>query len=150
MALLVIIPQILVALTAQWAGRLAQSRGRRPLLLFGFGASPVRALLFGLIIEPVLLGIVQVLDGISGIVLGVLQPLIIADLAGRGGRFNLAQGFVGMISGIGASLSTALSGLIVVHLGLEAGFIAVSMIGMIAFGIVWVFMPETKIADGRT
>jgi DNA primase len=43
-----------------------------------------------------------------------------------------------------------LSGLIVVHLGLEAGFIAVSMIGMIAFGIVWVFMPETKIADGRT
>jgi hypothetical protein len=36
--------------------------------------------------------------------------LIVADLTSGIGRFNLAQGFVGTISGIGASLSTTLSG----------------------------------------
>lgn len=148
LALLMIVPQIFVAMMAQWTGRLAQNRGRRPLLLLGFGALPVRALLFALIAEPAILVTVQILDGISGIMLGVLQPLIIADLAGRGGRFNLAQGFVGLVSGIGASLSTALSGLIVGNFGVAAGFVAVSVIGMIGLGILWAFMPETR-PDGR-
>ena len=37
---LIIVPQIIVALTAPWAGRQAQSWGRRPLLLTGFSCSP--------------------------------------------------------------------------------------------------------------
>jgi MFS family permease len=148
MAILVIVPQVLVALMAPWAGRQVQSSGRRPLLLIGFAVLPIRALLFALITEPVVLVAVQVLDGISGIMLGVLQPLTIADLAGRTGRFNLAQGFVGAVSGIGASLSTTLSGVIVEKFGLAAGFVAVAMIALIAFGIVWALMPETKPADG--
>jgi len=79
--------------------------------------------------------------------LGVLQPLTIADMAGRTGRFNLAQGFVGAVSGIGASLSTTISGIIVGSFGVAAGFVAVAMIALIAFGIVWALMPETKPAD---
>jgi hypothetical protein len=39
-------------------------------------------------------------------VLGVLTALIIADLTGGTGRFNLAHGIVGTASGIGASIST--------------------------------------------
>ncbi len=148
MAILVIVPQVLVALMAPWAGRQVQSSGRRPLLLIGFGVLPIRALLFALITEPVVLVAVQVLDGISGIMLGVLQPLTIADMAGRTGRFNLAQGFVGAVSGIGASLSTTISGIIVGSFGVAAGFVAVAMIALIAFGIVWALMPETKPADG--
>ena len=35
---LIIVPQIVVALTAMWAGREAQNWGRRPLLLLGFSA----------------------------------------------------------------------------------------------------------------
>ena len=96
-------PQILVALSAPWAGRLAKTWGRRPLLLIGFGVLPIRALLFALTTDPTLLIAVQILDGVSGTVLGVLQALIIADLTNGTGRFNLAQGLVGVISGIGAS-----------------------------------------------
>jgi len=44
--------------------------------------------------------------------LGVLAALIVTDLTMGTGRFNLAQGFVGMVSGVGASLSTTLSGLV--------------------------------------
>ena len=144
MSVLVIVPQVLVVLTAPWIGRQAQRWGRRPLLLVGFGALPARALLFMLVTDPVLVIAVQLLDGISGAVLGVLQPLIIADLTGRTGRFNLAQGFVGTVSGLGASLSTTLSGLIAGTFGLTAGFVAITAIGLIALLVVWGLMPETK------
>ena len=144
MSVLVIVPQVLVVLTAPWIGRHAQRWGRRPLLLVGFGALRARALLLMLVTDPELVIAVQLLDGISGTVLGVLQPLIIADLTGRTGRFNLAQGFVGTVSGVGASLSTTLSGLIAGNSGLTAGFVAITAIALIALLVVWGLMPETK------
>jgi MFS family permease len=109
---LIVLPQIIVALMAPWVGRQAESWGRHPLLLIGFGALPVRALLFSLVTDPPLLLAVQLLDGVSGAVVGVMTALIVADATNGTGRFNLAQGLIGTISGIGASLSTALFGLI--------------------------------------
>lgn len=141
---LLIVPQVLVALMAPWAGRWAKSWGRRPLLLVGFGVLPIRALLFALIADPMLLMAVQVLDGVSGTVLGVLQALIIADLTNGTGRFNLAQGFVGVVSGIGASASTTLFGLMAGSFGPAAGFLAMALMGFAAVAAVWLFMPETK------
>ncbi|HEY7243425.1 MAG TPA: MFS transporter [Xanthobacteraceae bacterium] len=141
---LVVVPQILVALMAPWAGRQAKSWGRRPLLLLGFGVLPIRALLFTVIADPMVLVAVQVLDGISGTVLGVLQALIIADLTNGTGRFNLAQGLVGVVSGIGASVSTTLSGLIAGSFGRTAVFLAMAVVGLAAVAVVWLFMPETK------
>ena len=141
---LLIVPQVLVALMAPWAGRWAKSWGRSPLLLVGFGVLPIRALLFALIADPMLLMAVQVLDGVSGTVLGVLQALIIADLTNGTGRFNLAQGFVGVVSGIGASASTTLFGLMAGSFGPAAGFLAMALMGFAAVAAVWLFMPETK------
>jgi MFS family permease len=88
---LIILPQIVVALSAPWVGQLAQSKGRRPLLLIGFGALAVRALLFAVTVDPPLLICIQLLDGISGSVLGVLTALIVADLTNGTGRFNLPK-----------------------------------------------------------
>ena len=42
----IIVPQIIAAVFAPWAGKLAQRIGRRPVLLAGFAAVPVRALFF--------------------------------------------------------------------------------------------------------
>jgi MFS family permease len=147
---LVIVPQILVALSAPWTGRQAKTWGRRPLLLIGFGALPIRALLFAVITDPTLLIVVQILDGVSGTVLGVLQALIIADLTNGTGRFNLAQGLVGVISGIGGSISTTLSGLIAQSFGRTADFLVMALIGSVAVVIVWFFMPETKHSTRHT
>jgi MFS family permease len=141
---LIIVPQILVALMAPWAGRRAQSWGRRPLLLIGFAALPIRALCFALISDPLLLLGVQVLDGISATVLGVLTALVIADITGGTGRFNLAQGIVGTASGIGASLSTTLSGLVAERLGSGAGFSCIAATALLATVVVLIFMPETR------
>jgi MFS family permease len=141
---LIIVPQVVVALIAPWAGQQAQSWGRRPLLLIGFSALAVRALLFSVITSPTLLICLQLLDGISGSTLGVLTALIIADLTKGSGRFNLAQGFVGTLSGIGAALSTTFFSLVVGDFGGAAGFIGIAFVALSAVLIVWFWMPETK------
>jgi MFS family permease len=141
---LILVPQILVAALAPWVGRTAGSWGRRALLLIGLGALPIRAGLFALTTDPVLLIAIQVLDGLSGATLGVLTALVVADLTNGTGRFNLAQGFVGALSGIGASLSTSVSGLVVGRFGDVAGFLSVTAVGLIAVVILLLFVPETK------
>jgi MFS family permease len=144
MSALIVGPQIVVALLAPWAGRTADTWGRRPLLLIGLGVVPIRAGFFAFTADPVLLVAVQVLDGLTGATLGVLTALIIADLTKGTGRFNLAQGLVGTLSGVGASLSTSISGLVVERFGQTAGFLSVTAVALLAVAILWVFMPETK------
>lgn len=73
-AICIIVPQLVVSVLAPWVGHFAV-RGRRPLLLIGFAALPVRATLLGLSTEPALVVAVQALDGACAAVLGVLVPL---------------------------------------------------------------------------
>ena len=80
MSALIVPPQIIVALLAPWAGRTADTWGRRPLLLLGLGVVPIRAGFFAFTADPVLLVAVQVLDGLTGAALGVLTTLVVADL----------------------------------------------------------------------
>jgi predicted MFS family arabinose efflux permease len=51
---LIMVPQVIVAIMAPWAGRRANTWGRRPLLLVGFAALPIRALLFAWSTNPAL------------------------------------------------------------------------------------------------
>jgi MFS family permease len=144
MSALIVPPQIIVALLAPWAGRTADTWGRRPLLLLGLGVVPIRAGFFAFSADPVLLVAVQVLDGLTGAALGVLTTLVVADLTKGTGRFNLSLGLVGTLSGVGASLSTSISGLVVERSGQTAGFLGVMTVGLLAVAILWAFMPETK------
>jgi MFS family permease len=141
---LIVLPQIVVAMMAPWIGRQANLWGRRPLLLIGLGALPIRALLFALTTDSPLLLVYQSLDGISGAVVGVLTPLVIADATNGTGRYNLAQGLVGTASGIGASLSTALFGIIATGFGRTAVFLSIASVALVAVLIAWFLMPETR------
>ena len=141
---MIIVPQLVVVVAAPWVGREAQSWGRKPLLLIGFGALAIRGLLFALTGNPLVLVFVQLLDGVSGSALGVLTALIIADLTKGTGRFNLAQGFVGTLAGIGAALSTSFFGLIAGHFGSTIGFVGIAGVALCIVLIAWFLMPETK------
>jgi MFS family permease len=141
------VPQVIVVLMAPWTGRMANTWGRRPLLLLGFAALPVRALLFAWTTNPMILIAAQILDGVSGMVMGVLTALVVADLTRRSGRFNLALGFVGTMSGIGASLSTTLSGVVAESLGRTAGFLGIAALGIAAVLLLLLLMPETNPTD---
>ncbi len=140
----IVIPQLIVALLAPMAGHYADTWGRRPLLLIGFCVLPIRAVLFACFTSPALFIAAQVLDGLSGATLGVLTALIVADLTTRTGRFNLAQGFVGTFSGIGASLSTTAWGFVVENLGRSFGFLGMAAVALAAVVMIWALMPETK------
>jgi MFS family permease len=140
---LIMVPQIIVAIMAPWTGRRANMWGRRPLLLVGFAALPIRALVFACTTDPAILIAAQILDGVSGTMLGVLTALTVADLTSGSGRFNLAQGFVGTISGIGASLSTTLSGVVAGSFGRAVGFLGIAAVALVALLLLWLLMPET-------
>src|SRR5499427_6110317 len=146
---LIITPQVVVALSAPWVGQLAQSWGRRPLLLIGFGALAVRALLFAVTVDPRLLICIQLLDGVSGSAMGVTTALIIAALTNGTGRFNLAQGFVGMRAGIGATLSTTFLGLIFGNFGSAIGFLSIAAAALTTVFLAWLLMPETKLPETK-
>jgi len=147
---LIILPQIVVALSSPWVGQLAQSWGRRPLLLIGFSALTVRALLFAVTIDPPLLICIQLLDGVSGSALGVLTALIVADLTNGTGRFNLAQGFVGTFAGIGASLSTTFFGFVVGNFGSAIGFLSIATAALTTVSLAWLLMPETRPSNEKS
>jgi len=141
---LIIVPQLLVGLLAPWVGRSAEKHGRKPLLLLGFAALPVRAVLFALISNPLALIAVQLLDIITGAVMGVITAVVLADVTKDTGRFNLAQGMFGTVMGVGATLSPALTGLIVDHFGRSDGFLSLAGEGFVALVVLAVFLPETK------
>ena len=139
-----VIPQFTVTLLSPWVGRTAHRLGRRPLLLFGFGALFVRGLLFAMTSEPRLLVAIQVLDGVSAAVFGVLVPLTIVDLTREHGHFNLAQGAIGCAMGIGAAISTTLTGYITDNFGSYAAFDILTALAAVGFAAIALAMPETK------
>ena len=143
-AALIIVPQLTVAAFAPWVGGQAEKYGRKPLLIIGFAALPIRAAFFSLIGNPHALILIQLLDGVTASVLGVLTALVIADVTKGTGRFNLAQGVFGTMMGVGASLSPTLSGLLVHQLGYAAGFASLAGVGLLALVILALFLPETK------
>jgi MFS family permease len=140
----IIVPQFVVAALSPWVGRTAERWGRRPLLIFGFAALPVRALLLAGISSPYLLAPVQLFDGISAAVFGVMLPLIAADVAGGKGHYNLCIGFFGLTAGIGATLSTLLAGFIADRFGNTVSFLCLAAAGLLAVLLVWAALPETR------
>jgi predicted MFS family arabinose efflux permease len=140
----IVVPQLLVALISPWVGRRAQLVGRRPMLLFGFAVLPIRGVLFAVIHDPNILVIVQLLDGVSAAVFGVLMPLVVVDVTRGTGHFNLALGIAGTAVGIGASLSTTLAGYVSDHFGSGTAFVVLAAIAALGLACIWLLMPETR------
>jgi len=140
----IVAPQAVAAAISPWAGRAAEGWGRRPILLLGFAALPIRGMLFASIADPYLMILIQLLDGLSAAALGVLTPLIVADITRDTGGYTTALGVVGLAIGGGATLSTTAAGLIADHLGSEAAFLGLAAIGLCATLLVGTVMPETR------
>jgi MFS family permease len=143
-AICIVVPQLIVALIAPWVGRQAQIRGRRPLLILGFSALAIRGLLFATFTEPAMVVAVQLLDGISAAVLGVMVPLIVADITRGTGRFNSSLGVVGMVAGGGAALSTTFAGAMTDYVGSQFAFFGLGAIAIVAVAAVLLLLPETR------
>jgi len=144
----IVVPQVVLALSGPAVGRAAERWGRRPLLLIGFAALPIRGLLFAYTDSPELLVAIQVFDGISAAVFGVMVPLVVSDVTRGTGRFNIALGAVGTAMGIGAALSTSLAGIMADRLGSHSAFLGLAFVGFVGFVMIALIMPETRRATG--
>ena len=136
--------QLVVVLFAPWLGRAAERWGRRPVLVVGFAALPLRGLLLATLPGVFPLIGVELLDGVSAAVMGVMIPLTAADLTRRNGFLNLAIGSFGLAASLGATFSTTLAGWIADRFGLEAAFLALSAAGVAALLVLLIAMPETR------
>jgi hypothetical protein len=140
----IVVPQLVVAGFAPWVGRVADSWGRRPLLFFCFAALAARGVLFAFVTSPYLVVAVQVLDGVCAAILGVILPLVVADITRGTGRFNLGLGIVGSAVGIGAALSTSLAGYASDHFGSSIAFFSLASVAGCGLALVWLLLPETR------
>jgi MFS family permease len=137
-------PQLVSSAISGWVGRQVERVGRRPLLLLAFAPLPIRAVVLALSPDPYVITLVQLLDGISAATIGILVPLIIADVTRGSGHFNLAQGVVATAVGIGAAFSTTLAGYTVDAFGHQTAFLILMGVGAAGFLLVMAVMPETK------
>ena len=143
MSACILVTQFLIALSAAWIGRQAATRGRKPLLLAGFGVLPVRAVLYTLVHGVAALVAVQVLDGVANAIFGIVSILVIKDRTQGSGRFNLASGVLATTVGIGAALSNSLGGAIVQRFGYNASFLGLGAVAIVAFAVLCFSVPET-------
>jgi predicted MFS family arabinose efflux permease len=139
-----IVPQIVVAGFSPWIGRQSACWGRRPLLAAAFVALAARGVLFAFAADPYAVVAIQLLDGVSAAVLGVMFPLVVADVTRESGRFNLGLGVVGSAVGIGASLSTTLAGYMADHFGRGVTFTGLAAVAVLGLVFVMLLLPETR------
>ena len=139
-----VVPQCAVAILAPAMGRAAERWGRRPVLLLGYLALPLRAVLLAASSHPAAVIASQVLDGVGGAVMGVMLPLVTADITRGSNRFNSCMGLLGFTTAVGATVSTAAAGAIASAFGSRLAFLALAAAGGVAVAAVGLLMPETR------
>ena len=142
MSACIVIAQLVMVPTAAWCSRKSTS-GRKWLMLVCFAALPIRGLLYTLSPNPYFITSVQVLDGLSAGIFGVVSILIVADLTKGSGHFNLANGILITAVGLGASLSNVAGGYIANLFSFRYAFLFLSGVAAMAFVICLLFMKET-------
>ncbi|MFC7554976.1 MFS transporter [Pseudoroseomonas wenyumeiae] len=97
--------------------------------------------------DPYLIVAAQALDGISAAALGVLVPLLAADLTRGSNRFNLCMALFGLSMGLGGTISSTLAGAIATWVSVGAAFAVLTAAGFLGFLLAAFAMPETREAD---
>ncbi|MCV7422243.1 MFS transporter [Mycobacterium yunnanensis] len=143
-ALCILAAQLVMVPVAIVVGRKADGWGRKPIFLVAFAVLTLRGLLYTVSDNAAWLLAVQALDGIGAGIFGALFPIVIADLTRGSGRFNVAQGAVATVQGLGASLSATVAGFVIVAEGYTIAFWTLAAIAAVGLVLYARFMPETK------
>lgn len=140
----IVLAQIIMVVVAFSLGFIINKIGRKPIFLFAFIFLILRSLLFSITENSFYLLLIQLLDGISAGIFGVVAMVIVSDLASGTGRFNFLLGVLGLCVGIGSSLSNIIAGFITKIYGFQVGFISLSFIAAIGLFTYTFALQETK------
>jgi MFS family permease len=146
-ALTIIVAQLVMIPVALFAGRHAAGHGYGRLLLAAMLALPLRGLVAACWPSAWALIPVQVLDGIGAGLLGVALPGLVARILRGSGYVNAGLGAVMTLQGIGAAISPAFAGLIALHLGYEAAFLALGAVAVLGLGLCILLRRAIALAD---
>ncbi len=127
-------------------GRLSDRVGRRPVLLVSLVGSAVGYLIFGFAGSLFMLFFSRIIDGISGGNISTAQA-VIADITPPKERAK-GMGMIGAAFGLGFILGPAVGGLLVQVRPWLPG-VAAAVASLIAFAMVWAFLPETLDPESR-
>ena len=125
-------------------GHRADKLGRRRLIAFEFAMLPFQGVLTALSTAPAYLLAVQLFGGVGKGLFAALTPIWLADTTRGTGRYNLSQGAMATMGGLGATTSGLASELMVAHLGYAAAFVGCGMIGAAAVALLWLGLPQQQ------
>jgi MFS family permease len=143
MSACIIVTQVVIVCSAPAIGRYANLHGRKPLLMLGFGALPIRAVLYTLTHNTGSLIAIQLLDGVANAISSVVAILVVADRTRATGRFNLVQGSLATAGGIGAAFSNTFGGKLIQYFSYRLSFLSLGAVAALAFVLLWTAVPET-------
>jgi MFS family permease len=144
MSACIVAAQLVMAPVAMLVGRKADTWGHKLFFMVALSILPIRGGLYTLSDSAAWLVGVQLLDGIGAGIFGAIFPVIVADLMRNTGRFNIAQGAIITAQGIGAALSTALAGMVVVRAGYSVAFLTLGAVALIGLVVCYFGLPETN------
>ena len=104
----------------------------------------IRAFLYTLTSNPILLLAIQFMDGLAAGVFSIISVIVVSDIAKDSGRFNFMQGIMIFCNSVGAALSNLLSGIVAKTYGIDSSLIFLGTIAIIGFLFYGRFMPETR------
>ena len=141
----IVTAQITMAVATYVGDRLTNSgMGRKPLFLAGLASLPLRCALIILLKNAgsTALMSTQILDGIAGGLMGLVQPYLVADITFGTGRFNVLNGLTASFFGLGATLSNYVGQMVVQEFDHVTSLTASFFISLIPV-ILFCWMPET-------
>lgn len=143
MSVCIVAAQLVMVPVAIATGKYADVWGRKPLFAIALGVLALRGALYPFSDNAYWLVGVQLLDGVGAGIFGALFPLVVADLTRGTGHFNISQGAIATAAGLGAALSTAVAGLIIVAAGYSSAFFFLAATAGVGLAMFLALMPET-------
>ncbi|NKE43205.1 MFS transporter [Roseomonas frigidaquae] len=132
----VILAQVTMIPMALLAARLATRRGYWVVFVLALAALPLRGMLAGFVVHPLVLVPVQMLDGVGAGMLGVAVPGLVSRILDGSGHVTAGLAAVMTLQGVGAALSATLGGLVAQHYGYGAAFLVLGGVAAAAL-LLW-------------
>jgi predicted MFS family arabinose efflux permease len=123
-------------------GHLSDHVGRRPLILFGWGAEAIFILFYAFVGHHVILGLLLVaLGGTFGSIGGAADQAMVADLVPRD-RHEAAYASVRVAHNLGVVFGPVIGGALLLGRHWPVLFVGVSILSAFAFAIAWRYLPR--------
>jgi MFS family permease len=117
--------------------------GRKPLLVISYAFLFIRGVSFSLTSDPNMLVGLQILDGISAGIFGLMLTLVISDLSVDTGRFNATLTTMGMFFTLTNGVSNLIFGFTTGKFGYPMAFTIMAICAALGGVLIWTLVPET-------